>query len=63
MSMVMCERCDRMIDSDDDPDCFCEAPDYMPADFRKAVGTEVVCEPCRERQWEHDFQRQMEGSA
>jgi hypothetical protein len=36
MSMVMCERCDRMIDSDDDPDCFVENPDA------------VLCEWCRE---------------
>ena len=24
MSMVICEKCDRLIDSDDDPDCFVE---------------------------------------
>ncbi len=44
MSMVMCERCDRFIDSDDDPDCFVENPG-LPG----AMGDEVLCEWCREK--------------
>lgn len=43
MSMVMCERCDRMIDSDDDPDCFVENPG-LPG----SMGDQVLCEWCRE---------------
>jgi hypothetical protein len=39
MSMVICRGCDRLFDSDDDPDCFVE------------VGircTQIQCESCRE---------------
>lgn len=46
MSMVRCDECEIMIDSDDDPDCFGEdgnAPD-------------ILCDNCRqnaaERAWE-----------
>ena len=52
MSVVTCQCCDQFIDSDDDPDCFCEAPNYISADFRKNYGTRILCEPCRESEWE-----------
>jgi hypothetical protein len=35
MSMIRCDRCERLIDSDDDPECFVEKTD------------EVLCEWCR----------------
>lgn len=47
MSMVMCESCDRPIDSDDDPECFVEV-----GNMRRLHQTKVLCEPCRERLWE-----------
>lgn len=36
MSMIRCDECDRIFDSDDDPGCFDED------------GDRVICEPCRE---------------
>jgi len=44
MSMIRCEQCERLIDSDDDPDCFIENPG-MPG----SMGDEVLCEWCREK--------------
>jgi hypothetical protein len=41
MSMILCEHCDGLIDSDDDPGCFCDNP-YDSRDTR------IVCENCRE---------------
>jgi hypothetical protein len=35
--MVICTRCDRLIDSDDDPECFTKRGDGP-----------IVCECCRE---------------
>lgn len=52
MSMIQCDDCEKIFDSDEDPDCFVTWPDYFPADRRGAVTDCVVCEPCRERQWE-----------
>ena len=54
MSMVQCERCDKVFDSDDDPDCFVEKANY--AALAHPVGTvqtqpieyECICEPCRD---------------
>lgn len=43
MSMIRCERCDVLIDSDDDPDCFVE-PDKL--DPR----SHVWCEACRDKE-------------
>ena len=54
MSMCMCERCDKMIDSDDDPECFIDAPE-------REFGTIILCEWCRndrEAQLEADAQHQ-----
>ncbi len=39
MSMVRCGRCDRMIDSDDDCECFIE----------DAAGDHILCEFCRDK--------------
>jgi hypothetical protein len=39
MSVLLCERCGDHIDSDDDPDCFCEQP----------FGEDAVhCQGCRD---------------
>lgn len=53
MSMVICEHCDRAIDSDDDPGCFIDNP-YDSRD------TTIVCEPCRESAYERQQERLME---
>jgi len=44
MSMIVCERCDRYIDSDDDPDCFVEV-----GNMRRLHQTKVLCEFCRDK--------------
>lgn len=46
MSMIRCEQCERLIDSDDDPECFVENPG-LPG----AMGDEVLCEWCREKRY------------
>lgn len=53
MSIVVCEHCDRYIDSDYDADCFIENP----YDSRDVT---VVCEPCREAAWDREQERLME---
>ena len=40
MSMIRCERCPTLIDSDDDPDCFVSINDN---------DSIVMCEPCRDK--------------
>lgn len=54
MSMVICERCDAGIDSDNDPDCFVET-----GNMRRLHDTTIMCEPCRERAWD----RQQEDNS
>jgi hypothetical protein len=49
MSMIRCEHCDRVFDSDADPDCFVENPG-LPG----RMGDEVLCEWCREKRAEQD---------
>lgn len=44
MSMDMCVDCDRLVDTDDDCDCYIEV-----GNMRKQTKTICVCEPCRER--------------
>lgn len=52
MSMIGCEACGHLIDSDDDPDCFVEVPWLNLAD-------KVWCEGCRENEWDkHDRSQQ-----
>lgn len=53
MSVCTCDRCDRYIDSDNDPDCFIENP-YDSKD------TTILCEPCRERALDDQQERLME---
>lgn len=52
MSMVICEHCDRHIDSDNDPDCFCADP--------WGGNQSIVCESCRERAYDDYQERLME---
>lgn len=40
MSMIRCDRCAQIIDSDDDPECFVENPGCR-------YGDRVICEACR----------------
>ncbi len=47
MSMIRCEDCSRLIDSDDDPDCFVYVGNY-----KRLHDDKVMCEPCRERYFE-----------
>lgn len=50
MSMAKCKDCDRVFDTDEDPDCFIEV-----GNMRRMNWTEIVCEPCRDkRQVESD---------
>lgn len=53
MSMIVCDVCDRLIDSDDDPECFHTPPDYLPlTNAQRVAATVVMCEPCRESAWQ-----------
>jgi len=51
MSMIICDRCERHIDSDEQPHCFCDQPDGS---------TEVICENCQERAYDEHQERLME---
>ena len=42
MSMIKCDGCDRIFDSDEDPDCFIEE------DYADKQPARVICETCRE---------------
>jgi len=53
MSMIRCDGCDRVFDSDYDCDCFVEV-----GNMRAQTKDVVWCQPCRERQ-EQDQERQM----
>jgi uncharacterized protein YlaI len=57
MSLVLCDDCERVIDSDDDLGCIIDAPDCVP--LRRALDT-VMCENCRERAWVRAQERAME---
>ena len=58
MSMVICERCDTLIDSDDDPECFCEI-----GNMRRLNQTIVLCENCRDRELdEQDYTESLDKS-
>jgi hypothetical protein len=54
MSMICCEQCGHLIDSDDDPDCFVEV-----GNMRRLHKEIVLCEGCRE---EHYNQQENEES-
>lgn len=53
MSIVVCDHCERYIDSDFDCDCFIENP----YDSRDVT---TLCENCRERAYEEQQERLME---
>lgn len=53
MSIVVCDHCDKYIDSDKDTDCF----PY--AEFNKN-DTTALCENCRERAYDAQQERLME---
>lgn len=42
MSLIACQECGRIIDSDDDPDCFVEG------NYTAKRLNMVLCEQCRE---------------
>lgn len=51
MSMIACSECRRLVNTDDDPDCFVEV-----GNMRRLTSTIVLCEPCREEhQAEQDY--------
>ena len=54
MSIVICDHCEAYIDSDDDGDCFIDNP-YDSRD------TTTLCEHCREKAYEAQQERLMEG--
>jgi hypothetical protein len=60
MSMIICERCDTPIDSDEDPACFIEPPAGMCTEAQRKALTTVLCEPCRERAWDAAQVKAME---
>ena len=53
MSVVVCDRCEKFIDSEFDCDCFSVNP-YDDNDVT------TLCESCRERAWDHQQERLME---
>lgn len=48
MSMIRCDSCSELIDSDDDPSCFVEV-----GNMRSQTKDMVLCESCRDRLDEH----------
>lgn len=44
MSCIRCDGCSRIIDSDEDPECFVEV-----GNMRAQTKDVVWCEPCRDR--------------
>lgn len=48
MSMILCDKCDRAIDTDEDPDCFTEFDS-------------IRCESCRENEAEAAYERFCEA--
>jgi len=44
MSMDVCQRCDTYVDTDEDPDFYCEV-----GNMRSQTETIGLCERCRER--------------
>lgn len=44
MSMIACQGCGQIVNSDNDPDCFVEV-----GNMRRYHETRVYCEACRER--------------
>ena len=59
MSFLFCERCDAPIDSDDDPGCIIDPPACTPLDLVARL-TRVLCESCRETEWDRAQERAAE---
>lgn len=57
MSIVICDTCERQVDSDKDLYCFMEDP------FHSTKGSyeEVMCENCREAAYDRQQESLMEG--
>ena len=53
MSIIVCESCDKYIDSDFDADCFIENP-------YDSKNVTIKCDRCRERDWDREQERLME---
>ncbi len=53
MSIVICEQCERQIDSDYDCDCFVGPPAGMCNAADQAKFTTVLCESCREAAYDN----------
>lgn len=69
MSIVICERCGSVINSDDDPDCFVEKPNYQntaqpvrPA-FPARTDWWVWCARCRDQMAEEEDRRRADESS
>ena len=61
MSMARCEGCDRIFDTDEDPDCFVEV-----GNMRRLHKTVIRCEWCRECEDERnriDYETGSRGEA
>ena len=59
MSMIYCEGCAILINSDDDPDCFVEV-----GNMRRMHKTIALCEKCRhERECQQDIADSMATEA
>lgn len=54
MSVIRCEACDAIFDSDEDPDCFVEV-----GNMRRLHKTLILCEHCRD---ERDIEQERQAS-
>jgi len=53
MSMIRCEECDEIFDSDEDPECFVEV-----GNMRRLHQTKVICEYCRDdMDYDYDYRQ------
>ena len=48
VSWIACERCQRVFNSDDDPDCFLFGEDALLSGPEKRKWDAVLCERCRD---------------
>lgn len=55
MSMDICKDCDRLVDTDDDSECYVEV-----GNMRRQTETICLCEPCRERRQQQEEEAQSE---
>lgn len=57
MSLIECDDCGLIFNSDDDPEAIIDAPDCVP--LRRALDT-IMCVECRERAWVRANERALE---